>query len=332
MVLCGAAKSQLQIQIRNYPQTVSDHTVGNWTNLDSQNFTIVENFSFPSGFNADWFTTTYANIPPEGITGLLYYPQPSNGCAPLNTSTLCNPESLNLSRIALVNDYHLCAQQKIFSIQDANFDAMITASLGDRSRGVGEKVFDRSTGKTVDIAGSGVSVAVVSQAFASLLLNNAITRDCHNNITVVVRITIGPVNVESVRLGLTFFMVFSAMLVLFAPVFVCYAILSGKRYRRRIGSYDVHHMQELNAVEALRINRTQGTPYAPEKEVYHSNNTESSELQQCPICLENFVDDEMVSTLHCDGKHTFHSACIDKWLLSQITCPVCRSLMAPPIQ
>lgn len=45
---------------------------------------------------------------------------------------------------------------------------------------------------------------------------------------------------------------------------------------------------------------------------------------QCAVCLNEFEDDETIRLLpHCS--HAFHSGCIDKWLSSHVTCPVCRT-------
>ncbi|CAH1447031.1 unnamed protein product [Lactuca virosa] len=46
----------------------------------------------------------------------------------------------------------------------------------------------------------------------------------------------------------------------------------------------------------------------------------------CPICLGDFSEGEKVRNLpKC--KHWFHVKCIDKWLLSQLSCPICRQLL-----
>lgn len=54
---------------------------------------------------------------------------------------------------------------------------------------------------------------------------------------------------------------------------------------------------------------------APEKE---------SEGQECSICLSGFLDGEGVRRLpQC--RHLFHRACIDMWLYSHASCPLCRA-------
>lgn len=45
---------------------------------------------------------------------------------------------------------------------------------------------------------------------------------------------------------------------------------------------------------------------------------------ECVICLSLFVSGEKVRRLELCG-HTFHVGCIDMWLHSHTTCPVCRA-------
>eukprot|EP00262_Sarcandra_glabra_P005616 TRINITY_DN17347_c0_g1_i1.p1 TRINITY_DN17347_c0_g1~~TRINITY_DN17347_c0_g1_i1.p1 ORF type:complete len:410 (-),score=2.27 TRINITY_DN17347_c0_g1_i1:129-1358(-) len=49
---------------------------------------------------------------------------------------------------------------------------------------------------------------------------------------------------------------------------------------------------------------------------------------ECAVCLSEFEDDETLRLLpKCD--HVFHPDCIDVWLGSHTTCPVCRSNLVP---
>ncbi|PWA60093.1 zinc finger, RING/FYVE/PHD-type [Artemisia annua] len=44
---------------------------------------------------------------------------------------------------------------------------------------------------------------------------------------------------------------------------------------------------------------------------------------ECAVCLSVFEDGQMIRALpNC--KHNFHAECIDKWLGSQSSCPICR--------
>ncbi|KAK6915550.1 Zinc finger, RING-type [Dillenia turbinata] len=49
---------------------------------------------------------------------------------------------------------------------------------------------------------------------------------------------------------------------------------------------------------------------------------------ECAVCLNEFEDDETLRLLpKCD--HAFHPECIDEWLSSHTTCPVCRANLVP---
>ncbi|GLJ39534.1 hypothetical protein SUGI_0807840 [Cryptomeria japonica] len=49
---------------------------------------------------------------------------------------------------------------------------------------------------------------------------------------------------------------------------------------------------------------------------------------ECTVCLSDFGDDEMVRLLpKCS--HAFHPECIDMWLCSHTTCPICRVSLVP---
>jgi hypothetical protein len=49
---------------------------------------------------------------------------------------------------------------------------------------------------------------------------------------------------------------------------------------------------------------------------------EENLLNQCSICLEDFVVGESVNILTCS--HGFHEACLKEWIPHNLTCPICR--------
>ncbi|KAJ0983978.1 hypothetical protein J5N97_002334 [Dioscorea zingiberensis] len=48
----------------------------------------------------------------------------------------------------------------------------------------------------------------------------------------------------------------------------------------------------------------------------------------CAVCLSEFKDGEAVRMLP-ECKHCFHVPCIDMWLQSHYSCPMCRTVTAP---
>lgn len=52
---------------------------------------------------------------------------------------------------------------------------------------------------------------------------------------------------------------------------------------------------------------------------------------ECAVCLSEFDDDEALRLLpKCS--HAFHTDCIDAWLASHVTCPVCRANLVPDVE
>ncbi|KAL7563963.1 hypothetical protein ACA910_017576 [Epithemia clementina (nom. ined.)] len=86
-----------------------------------------------------------------------------------------------------------------------------------------------------------------------------------------------------------------------------------------------------------------GTPCSPVKAVssFDSSDTvhtssdseaEEGEYKECPICMEPFSVDDIVSwSPNIDGtcKHVFHHECIKEWMLQSGNCPCCRELILP---
>ncbi|CAH3122408.1 unnamed protein product [Pocillopora meandrina] len=50
---------------------------------------------------------------------------------------------------------------------------------------------------------------------------------------------------------------------------------------------------------------------------------EEAEEKRCVVCLVDFEEKQLVRVLPC--LHEYHTRCIDKWLKSNRTCPICRA-------
>ncbi|XP_065072022.1 E3 ubiquitin-protein ligase RNF38-like [Rhopilema esculentum] len=62
--------------------------------------------------------------------------------------------------------------------------------------------------------------------------------------------------------------------------------------------------------------------------IYEDDSKFSSEHMRCVVCLCDFEKSENLRILPC--AHEFHSKCVDKWLKSNPTCPICRAVVHVP--
>ena len=44
----------------------------------------------------------------------------------------------------------------------------------------------------------------------------------------------------------------------------------------------------------------------------------------CIVCYADFKDEDQLSELACDDRHIFHTECIQKWLETDLRCPICK--------
>ncbi|CAF1173908.1 unnamed protein product [Adineta steineri] len=54
-------------------------------------------------------------------------------------------------------------------------------------------------------------------------------------------------------------------------------------------------------------------------------NEKTIKQTDCAICLIDFLPNEQIRQLPCDGAHIFHPSCIDGWLQKSLTCPHCST-------
>ncbi|XP_072966043.1 RING-H2 finger protein ATL40-like [Typha angustifolia] len=68
--------------------------------------------------------------------------------------------------------------------------------------------------------------------------------------------------------------------------------------------------------------------FAFKKTILNNSSGEEETLAECSVCLSAVEDEEIVRLLpNC--KHLFHQECIDLWLNTNATCPVCRTNAEP---
>uniref|UniRef100_A0A0E0JFI4 RING-type E3 ubiquitin transferase n=1 Tax=Oryza punctata TaxID=4537 RepID=A0A0E0JFI4_ORYPU len=116
-------------------------------------------------------------------------------------------------------------------------------------------------------------------------------------------------------------------------IFICLrALRVGRRRRDRAMIFMDEQEQEQRrptplrfGLDAVAIARLPSFPYVRAHDSEVSNSAASVE---CAICLSGVHEGEMVRQLPACG-HMFHQVCIDMWLSSHASCPVCRGKAAP---
>jgi hypothetical protein len=67
-----------------------------------------------------------------------------------------------------------------------------------------------------------------------------------------------------------------------------------------------------------------GTSFASGNYSNLSTNQDSAADEECAICLCDLSGFGNVATVSCKGKHRFHKDCINQWLRTDKSCPLCR--------
>jgi len=72
--------------------------------------------------------------------------------------------------------------------------------------------------------------------------------------------------------------------------------------------------QQQPATE-IAIEKLIKTPY---------KNLSNNSVEECVICSEEFLENDLVIALTCGPSHIFHEKCIKTWLKINAVCPICR--------
>ena len=60
------------------------------------------------------------------------------------------------------------------------------------------------------------------------------------------------------------------------------------------------------------------------KDVFHNSKRELNVSDDCPICMSEFKNKELV--INCPSCHNYiHKSCIEDWIRIKTNCPMCRS-------
>ncbi|KJE97156.1 hypothetical protein CAOG_07611 [Capsaspora owczarzaki ATCC 30864] len=112
-----------------------------------------------------------------------------------------------------------------------------------------------------------------------------------------------------------FFVVFCAVtLFVFGGYYV-----QRRRMRREAEAYQEY-------MESMARRYVQSLPTKPY--VRPADKPQGEEDDSCAVCLDAFEPEVVVRTVPCG--HFFHVDCIDPWLISHRTCPLCKADICPP--
>lgn len=106
---------------------------------------------------------------------------------------------------------------------------------------------------------------------------------------------------------------------LYIFLFVCAKIFCGSENRQDIERIPHERRQERippgRRISGRRMRNTELPPGLP-------FNVITTDLTECPICLDDFTDTIICFMPRC--RHIFHKICAHQWLQTSGTCPVCR--------
>lgn len=288
------------------------------------------NCSLNSYDDEDVFTSRYANIPGNTISGHVMEPAPNNAC--LYITPLPGSLKVNDSKwFALVDHYPDCPEQMIHNVRNAGFDLIIAY----RSN------YSSIHGLSTSVENMGFPIVVISEDYAHYLLDNALFKPT-NPIT-------ARIEVSNLDFVIVIFAFLAGSACLFFPCLslVAYCV---KKSRQR-GAYAVnptrhtipirdHHAQArlarqeliesiLRQLQELQGEARQHIPLGEEEtkalplRPFIEMKRESRGKETCAICVDEFQEGDMTRVLPCE--HYFHPDCIDPWLSSHSSlCPLCK--------
>jgi len=101
--------------------------------------------------------------------------------------------------------------------------------------------------------------------------------------------------------------------------------MSHEELLSRFGTGIENKGASTNVIESLPTHiydTKQSLPIAMSSKGSDSDKTQSQKISTCVICLDEFASGEELRTLPCF--HSFHKTCIDRWLHTNATCPICK--------
>ena len=55
------------------------------------------------------------------------------------------------------------------------------------------------------------------------------------------------------------------------------------------------------------------------------NKINENEIDEtCAVCINKYINGDVISTLPCSKRHSFHTYCLEEWFRTNVSCPMCR--------
>ncbi|XVF20332.1 hypothetical protein REPUB_Repub11eG0189100 [Reevesia pubescens] len=124
---------------------------------------------------------------------------------------------------------------------------------------------------------------------------------------------------NSCNRGLLLLLIFFSLVVLITTLFLYAHWICGQRLLST-AAVDSSHGLDPDTINSL--------PIILHRSVDSKGKYGFIEETECCICLGVFKDEEKLKVLP-DCNHAYHSECVDKWLSSQSSCPLCRASLTP---
>ncbi|KAM7496838.1 hypothetical protein LguiA_021252 [Lonicera macranthoides] len=111
--------------------------------------------------------------------------------------------------------------------------------------------------------------------------------------------------------------IISLFSVAFLSLYICRRTASVDEVRRRRRPYSFNNSRSERS-KGLKLSTVRSLPQVP-----YGGDAKHG-IGDCVICLSEFEERETVKMIpYC--RHVFHPECIDTWLESHVSCPLCRS-------
>ena len=287
------------------------------------------NCSLNSYDDEDYYTSRYANIPGNKMSGHVMEPFPNNAC--LYITPLPDNLKVNGTKwFALVSEYPACPEQMIDNVRNAGFDLIIAyrhnrSSARDLCTSVQNKLFP---------------IVSISGKYGQYLSDNALSDSPYDAITALIKIEVIDL-AASVLISITIFFFGVVPLCVICCILCCFV---RRRINSRVYVTEFTPLRDQNRRPPTRNNRqeliesiqqqflggfrrhiplgaadTQALPLQPAVQMKRESRCEEA----CAICVEDFEEGDTARILPCN--HYFHPKCIDPWLTNHSSlCPLCK--------